>query len=431
MKAKNYFTVFIIFLIFFIICDISANILKLRPLLWKNSFYSYLNNSWDTWHGADHLFENEIHSMQKNIFGHRGQNPNLKLKNNIILVGDSYVETSHKLIDMPENILRKKFKNTNVISLGSWGWSTDQQYIKFRNKKKIISKPIVVLWFQMNDLSGNITKHGFLGSKHIFKLKKKNNNWHLSEPKILFDKNYFEYSYFYRAINKILLRTKLIKEKKIYDFSSDCKNYTKKKEINFETLKHYFNQENYNMIKEISQSSKKPYENLKSIQEFPSFREWQNKNIKNYLKYVPSKSLANGYHIYNEDMKFNRTFISEIEKESEIITNLILRKFEKEVQSVNGKFIIFFVKKKQNQPFPNNKTYSICIDDKKFTYNNNSFDQKLDRIFKNLENVFILDLKNYNEKHYDLFDGHYNQITNEFIMNNLYTHLKSNFLIND
>jgi hypothetical protein len=174
MKAKNYFTVFIIFLIFFIICDISANILKLRPLLWKNSYYSYLNNSWDTWHGADHLFENEIHSMQKNIFGHRGQNPNLKLKNNIILVGDSYVETSHKLIDMPENILRKKFKNTNVISLGSWGWSTDQQYIKFRNKKKIISKPIVVLWFQMNDLSGNITKHGFLGSKHIFKLKKKN-----------------------------------------------------------------------------------------------------------------------------------------------------------------------------------------------------------------------------------------------------------------
>ena len=138
MKAKNYFTIFIVFLIFFIICDISANILKFRPLLWKNSFYSYLNNSWETWHGADHLYENEVHSEQINIFGHRGQNPNTALKNNIILVGDSYVETSHKLENMPENILRKKLKDTNVISLGSWGWSTDQQYLKFKRNKKTI-----------------------------------------------------------------------------------------------------------------------------------------------------------------------------------------------------------------------------------------------------------------------------------------------------
>ena len=431
MKAKNYFTIFIVFLIFFIICDISANILKFRPLLWKNSFYSYLNNSWETWHGADHLYENEVHSEQINIFGHRGQNPNTALKNNIILVGDSYVETSHKLENMPENILRKKLKDTNVISLGSWGWSTDQQYLKFKRNKKTIQKPIVILWFQMNDISGNITKHGFLGSKDVLKIKKKNNEWNLIEPRINFNKNYFEYSYFYRSINKIILRYKLKKEKKIYDFSSACTSSSNHEELNFETLKYFFNKENYIMAKEISLNPNKPYKNLEKIQEFPSFKEWQNKKIKDYLKYRPLKSLANGYHSYNEDWQYNRTFISEREKKSEIITNLILRKFENEVNSVDGQFIVFFVKKKESQPFPNNEIYSVCIDDKKFTYDNKSFNKKLERIFKNLKNVFIVDLKDYKEKYYDLFDGHYNKITNEFIIENLYSYLKSNHLINN
>ena len=39
----------------------------------------------------------------------------------------------------------EKLIKTNVISLGSWGWSTDQQLIQFKRKKKIISKPQLVL----------------------------------------------------------------------------------------------------------------------------------------------------------------------------------------------------------------------------------------------------------------------------------------------
>ena len=59
-------TVSIIFTI--IVCDVIANLTKIRPLLWKNSFYSYLNVGWYTWHGADHGYVNEKHKEQTNGF---------------------------------------------------------------------------------------------------------------------------------------------------------------------------------------------------------------------------------------------------------------------------------------------------------------------------------------------------------------------------
>tara|TARA_Y100000031_G_C8201945_1_gene376638 strand:+ start:1001 stop:1330 length:330 start_codon:yes stop_codon:yes gene_type:complete len=108
----------------------------------------------------------------------------------------------------------------------------------------------------------------------------------------------------------------------------------------------------------------------------------------------------------------------------------LLLELEREVKSVNGKFIVLFTKKKESKPFPNNNTYAVCISGKKFTYNNYSFDKKIERIFQNLENVFILDLKNYKKNYYDLFDGHYNKSANEFIMNSLHTYLKSKILKN-
>ena len=134
---KKYFliTVSIIFII--IVCDIIGNLAKIRPLLWKNSFYSYLNVGWYTWHGADHLYENEIHKEQTNGFLTRGKKPDKKIKNNIILLGDSAVETSHRLNEMPESYLRNNLNKTNIISFASWGWATDQQYIHL--KKYIIS----------------------------------------------------------------------------------------------------------------------------------------------------------------------------------------------------------------------------------------------------------------------------------------------------
>ena len=61
-----------------------------------------------------------------------GKKPDKKIKKNIILLGDSSVETSHRLNEMPENYLRNYLNKTNVISFASWGWATDQQYIHLK-----------------------------------------------------------------------------------------------------------------------------------------------------------------------------------------------------------------------------------------------------------------------------------------------------------
>ena len=103
---KFFFKIILITLITIIFIEIIANLAKIRPLLWKNTMYSYLNVGWYTWHGADHLYENEIHKKQTNGFLTRGKKPDKKIKNNIILLGDSAVETSHRLNEMPENYLR-------------------------------------------------------------------------------------------------------------------------------------------------------------------------------------------------------------------------------------------------------------------------------------------------------------------------------------
>ena len=64
---KKYLIIFqILFII--IVSDIIANLAKIRPLLWKNHNYSYLNVGWYTWHGADHRYSNEIHKEQTNGF---------------------------------------------------------------------------------------------------------------------------------------------------------------------------------------------------------------------------------------------------------------------------------------------------------------------------------------------------------------------------
>ena len=137
MKKFFLITVSIVFTI--IIVDLIGNLFNLKPRLfiekqrlWMRSNYTNLYVGWYTWHGADHLYENEIHKEQTNGFLTRGKKPDNKIKNNIILIGSSGVETNHRLNEMPENYLRNYLSNTNVISFGSWGWGKDQQYIHLK-----------------------------------------------------------------------------------------------------------------------------------------------------------------------------------------------------------------------------------------------------------------------------------------------------------
>ncbi len=425
MKPKFIIFSFIVILISFILLDLSANLLKIRPLLWKNSFYSYLNVGWYTWHGADFRFENEVHAQQINKFKTRGNDPDPILKKNIILLGDSYVETSHKKENMPENFLKNNFENTAVISFGSWGWANDQQLIHLKNNIHQLKKPDVILWFQLNDISDNSTKHGFLGSKPTYNFEIKNGETILVGPHKMPGKNYFEYSYTYRALNKLKDKYKLKNEKKITSYflkcSLDKENYYDKADL----LDLYYTKDRYEKTKKIYEFKDKPY-NLTNNKEFLEFSKWKEKNVKNYLTYNKKKSLANGSHEFSDPFKFNRKIISKKEKENEILTSLLLNEIQEITNKNGGNFYLFFIKKKHLNPFPTDTKYKICHNEKEIEYSNLNFDMKLSRIFKGLKNIYVLNLSDFGNEYYDLFDGHLNIEANKFVMKKLSDFIKEN-----
>ena len=130
------------------------------------------NYGWSTWSGADHLSD-KPHSSQINQFGFRGQPYNPESSLNIILLGDSQVETSHKLHQMPERYLSDALRKhvgfaPNVISIGSWGFGTDQQYLALKEHIDDIKPAYVVLWFTSNDYRDNSSAIGFIGRKPTF-----------------------------------------------------------------------------------------------------------------------------------------------------------------------------------------------------------------------------------------------------------------------
>ncbi len=403
-----------------IVSDIFANLIKIRPLLWKNSYYSYLNIGWYTWNGADHLYENEIHKEQTNGFLTRGKKPDKKIKNNIILLGDSAVETSHGLNEMPENYLRNNLNNTNVISFASWGWATDQQYIHLKKYIHEIKPNHVILWFSMNDLMENYSKQGFLGLKPTFSLKKdKNYNYYLSGPNRMPGKNYFEYSYFYRAINKLIERLKFKNYRSYFDYLKSCENNNSSDYVNKEELlNNYYNKKMYERRKLITTHFEKPYGRKSAdINTYPDFEEWKKKNYSSFLIQDEKKT-----KIYNEEWLedpfiYNRLVISDNDKEKEILTNKILLKIQDLTIKNQASFhIIFPYLPEYYQPFNDNKVYRYCFKTREFEYSNEAFYQKINRTFKNINNVLIINLKEFRLRNHDLFDGHFSNEANKFVM---------------
>ena len=113
----------------------------------------------------------------------------------------------------------------------------------------------------MNEILANKFKHGLLGSKPTFSLKKdKNNNYYLSGPNKMPGKNYFEYSYFYRVINKLVGRYKLKNYKSYFDYLKSCENNNSSDYVNKEELlNNYYNIEMYERNKNISTHFEKAY----------------------------------------------------------------------------------------------------------------------------------------------------------------------------
>ncbi len=407
----------LIFFVLIVLVDIFANVLKLRPLLWKNSFYSYLNNGWYTWGGADHLYVNEIHNKQTNGFKTRGLKPNNELNKNIILLGDSFIETSHKITEMPEKYLRDIITDSNIISFGSWGWGNDQQLLHLEKYIKDIKPKKVILFFQTNDLKENISKHGFLGSKPTFSLKQTKDGLILKRPFLIIEKNLLEYSYFYRAINKFLNRIKLKNQKHFLDKANKCNSDINNYDDLKAELKLLYNKQYYSRELSIYNSPQKPYNKI-NIQSKVTFEKWQEKKIQNFLNYNKKKSLANSIHWFDDDLYFTSEIMTPIRKKGELVTNKLLNKIQEVVFENNSNFYVINVIQNQfHRPLSSEKQFLFCKNGKELIYSNKAYNDMIKRVFKNIKNTLDIDIEEeFGFNNYDLFDGHLNNDANKFVM---------------
>ena len=74
--------------------------------------------------------------------------------------------------------------------------------------------------------------------------------------------------------------------------------------------------------------------------------------------------------------------------------------------------------------FKDNKVYRYCFINREFAYSNGAFDQKLNRVFENINNVFIISLGNFHLRNYDLFDGHFSKEANKYVMKKLSEYIR-------
>ena len=400
MKKNAYLIIFSI-LLPIIVLDLICNYIELRPKKWSKHL---LSNGWYTWDGADHI--DKPHNTQTNGFKTRGKKPNKNKK--IILLGDSMVETSHKLTEMPENFLEKYLPDFSVISFGSWGWGQDQQLLHLKKYIKSIEPDIVVVWFVANDLDNNINKTGFLGTKPTFSIK----NNKLVYPSVsMGERTFFYYlhnSYFFRVFDS--LKRRAIKK---FSFSDDL---NKKCNTNliydkYEDLtKNLFHKNEYIKKKFTSENKPQPYDS--ETIKLPKFNIWQKNNIENSTKNF----------IKNIDDVFfwNKENINNNERKKIILTNLLLKEIEKLTKETNSEFLIFFplYDYKRFFPFENDKKYKICKKGNEFIYSNDNVYKKIDLIFQGIENTYIVK-KNIKQRWYDKFDGHPSKETNDYYMKKL------------
>ena len=408
---KNTLIFFISSLISILIIEIIGSTLDLKPRKWSkyNEFYS--TYGWYTWSGADHLFGK--HDDQTNGFKTRGKKPTKKKK--IILLGDSTIETSHKLEEMPENYLEKYLPDYSVISFGSWGWGNDQQLLHLKDNIESIKPEYIVLWWISNDLRDNMINIGFGGPKPTFEVR----NNKLVYPSVKMGDEYYPAKlykfYTFRLFKKLKEVFKKEYEKIFFSKKFDPKEVLrckKNKEYSdySDLLKNFFDEEIYKKEKKIAENKPKPYDrNLKPLF---SKDKWLIDRINNH---------KNSFYTSNFDFLFwNRKFLSNYEKKQILKTNLLIKEMQKVSEKNDSKFIVFFpiIDQKRFYPFKNNNPLKTCYKDIELEYSNKYVKEKLKLIFDNIENVNVFDSK-FGNNYYDIFDGHLNNEANDYHMKKL------------
>ena len=126
-----------------------------------------------------------------------------------------------------------------------------------------------------------------------------------------------------------------------------------------------------------------------------------------------------------DPFEINRLVISDAEREKEILTNKLLLKVQDLTNEHQASFhIIFPLLPEHYKPFNDNKVYRYCFKNREFVYSNEAFDQKLNRIFANINNVFITSLGDFHLINHDLFDGHFSKEANKYVMKKLSEYIR-------
>jgi hypothetical protein len=215
--------------------------------------------------------------------------------------------------------------------------------------------------------------------------------------------------------------------KSYFDYLESCENNNSSDYvIKDDLLNNFYNIKMYEREKLIKTHFEKPYGGKPAdINTYPSFEEWKKNNYSNFLINGQKGSQIYSEEVLVDPFEINRLVISDAEREKEILTNKLLLKIQDLTNENQASFhIIFPFLPEYYKPFNDNKVFRYCFKNREFVYSNEAFDQKLNRIFENINNVFITSLGDFHLRNYDLFDGHFSRELNKFVMKKLSEYIK-------
>ncbi|MAP98754.1 MAG: hypothetical protein CL428_10850 [Acidimicrobiaceae bacterium] len=394
---KKFSFYLIIFIIFFILFEIVFNLLKIRP---SNSNYGWLNT---------HQYYNYIiKDITKNKFGTRDTFDKDPDKENIILLGDSQVETAQKEKNMPARILEKHLNNKyNVYSFGSWGWGTDQQLLMLEKNIENIKPKFVIVFFTPNDLTDNYHNIGFFGEKPTFKLNDKNE---LITPKFENYKkllnNFWTYRIFFRL--KLFYQNRNLENFLVEDYFQKRNNCNFNQEISIKNLIEERINYNWYLSKYKEVYSNNP--NQSSDEE----------RIK--ISYYRFFDKRNNYELETDrEYDYFRDHRTDLENKKINLTNRLLKKIQKiSNQNKSKMFLINVIN--FNYLFEEEKDYKICINNKEVIYSNENYFKTFNDTFNGINNIINFEIYR-GTIDYDIYDAHLN-----FEMNNKLFKRVSNYI---
>jgi hypothetical protein len=356
---------------------------------------------WKTW------ATDPQHAEQVNQFGFRGSKLDPEANLNVVLLGDSQVETSHDFSEIPEKYLKQELESlagepVNVVTIGSWGWGTDQQYLSLKQYIESINPVYVVLWFSSNDFSDNTRPNGAGGPKPTF--------W-LSEGKLQGpNARQFE-----KIKGERLRILRLLRKRGLFGHSIPItdsefiENYVKPNlsepvyhECSEESLKDFDLAKYYVELTDIEKLYSVYAAGPSSVKRFGSMYEY----FRHFIYDNPEYALGTGRSMFHN-------YIAPTPSICEYgiqLTHILLLRIRDLAKSHNAGFFIF-TEKRPIQPFT--EPVKICYKDREYTLSLDNYYANFERTFEGIEHFIIDGLP---EDYQDRIDGHLSDEANRYVM---------------